>query len=331
MNTRRLKFLSKRIGVLYGGLSSEREVSLETGRAMASALKRKGYKVSLIDQGRDVAAQLVRRHVDVALLALHGRYGEDGHIQGLLETMGVPYTGTDLLGSAVAMDKHLTKILLQEAGLPVAPFLRIFRPQAPRIRISDLPFPLPAVVKPVSEGSSVGISIVKRPSELLPALDAAFDYGETALIEKFIPGMEVSVALLSGEALGVVWIKPKRAFYDYKAKYQTDSTRYIYPAPLPPETYHSLLTMAESANALVGGEGATRVDFIVGEKESVILEINTLPGMTSHSLVPKIAEAEGIPFDDLVERILFSARLHLAPRHTKSSRAASPRPRRSES
>ncbi len=312
---KREDLLKKRIGVIYGGLSSERDVSLETGQAVHRGLVQRGYDAVLIDQDRDLPARLIAEKIDVAFIALHGKWGEDGCLQGLCEVMGIPYTGAKVFGSALAMEKYQAKIIFKDAGIPVAPAIFLANAEEARsLKASDLPFGLPCVVKPNADGSSVGISIVKQPEELLPAIEKALALEDRLMVEAYIAGREIQVSLLNGQALGAIWVKPAGEFYDYAAKYLEDTTEYIYPAPLPASQYAECLQVAERANAVVRGQGAVRVDLIVRDDGSlVILELNTLPGMTSHSLVPKTAAAKGIPFDDMMERILLAASLDLHP------------------
>ncbi len=310
----RERMMKERIGVLYGGLYGERDVSLETGRAVYDALLRKGYDCVLIDQGRDLPFRLREEKVTAAFIALHGKLGEDGSVQGLLEVMGIPYTGSKVLGSAVALDKHLTKLLLRDAGLSVAQSVLVSREKKDSIRLKDLPFEPPFVVKPNADGSSLGIGIVKTPEMFEPALTEAFRIDAHVLIEDFLEGKEIQVTVLDGKALGAIWVKPAREFYDYAAKYLTDDTEYIYPAPLPETAYRACLDAAETAFAALQAEGVVRIDFFVDDVgRPTVLEVNTMPGMTSHSLVPKTAAGEGIPFDELAERILLTARLGLDP------------------
>jgi len=312
MSMTREEMLEKKIGVLYGGLNSERSVSLETGEVIYQALLKKGYNAVLIDQGRDLPQRLIEEKIEVVFNALHGKWGEDGAVQGTLEVMGIPYTSTSILGSALAMDKYQAKIAFQAAGLPIAPFTMVSKDVCGKFNPSSLGFDLPAVVKPNSEGSSSGISIVKKAEEFQQALQKVFKLDSYALVEKYIVGKEIQVTVLNGKGLGAIWVKPAREFYDFEAKYKTDDTEYIYPAPLEEMLYNECIRVAEQANKVIRGKGATRVDLIVNDNgEIIILELNTLPGMTSHSLVPKTALAEGIVFEDLVEQILFDASLEL--------------------
>lgn len=310
----REEMLKKKIAVVYGGINTEREVSLQTGEIIHQALLSLGYEASLIDMGRDLPGRLLEEKIEVVFNALHGKWGEDGAVQGLLEVMGIPYTGSKVLASALALDKHQSKLAFQSAGLAIAPYLMLEKQQAADFDPTALSFELPAVVKPNSDGSSVAISIVRQNSEFSAALADVFAIDTLAMIEKFQAGSEVQVTVLDGKALGAIEIVPpaSQEFYDYEAKYILDTTEYIYPARLEKDVYERCLEIAEQANAAVFAESVTRVDLIVSEDGSIIiLELNTLPGMTSHSLAPKTAAAEGIPFEKLAERILLGASLGL--------------------
>ena len=303
---------TKKIGVLMGGLSAERDVSLKSGAAVHKALLARGYDAVAIDVDRDVAQVLVKEWVDVAFIALHGRYGEDGAIQGLLEIMGIPYTGSGVLASALAMNKIFAKQAFQAAGLTVAPYKVLCRGD----NIADpagLGFSLPVVVKPSQEGSSVGISIVKQESEFAAALKEAFRYDREILVERFVKGREVQVGRLEDRALGAIEIVPKNEFYDFDAKYSPGMAEHILPARLPADLYQKVLRAGEEAHRALGCSGYSRVDFLVTEEgECYILEVNTLPGMTDLSLLPEIARGSGIGFEDLVERILAAAALKIS-------------------
>lgn len=297
-----------RVGVLMGGLSAEREVFLKTGGAIAGALKVKGYRTTAIDVGRDIADQLRRRAIDVAFVALHGRGGEDGAIQGLLESTGIPYTGSGILSSALAMDKKYSKWIFRTHRLPTAPFVVLDGPPLPSRR---WPFPRlrpPVVVKPTCEGSTIGIGLVKKVGELGPALKTAFRYGSEVMVEKYVPGRELTVGVLGDRPLPVVEIVAPGGFYDYRAKYRSSSTRYLVPAPLDGRKARRLQETALKAHGALGCRGATRVDFrLAPEGKPFILEVNTIPGMTATSLLPKAAAEAGISFEDLVETILLEA------------------------
>jgi D-alanine-D-alanine ligase len=308
-----MKRLSHRIGVLMGGLSSEREVSLRTGEAVLAALRERGHDAVGVYVDRDLDLVLRQQRIDVAFIALHGRHGEDGCVQGLLETLGIPYTGSDVLASALAMHKVKAKELFRLHNLPTPAYHVLSRPADP----DDLDavrahgdFGYPAVVKPVREGSSVGVAIVDGPEGLAAACERALAFDDEVLIERFIGGMEVSVAVLGDRALGAVEIVPTAGFYDYGAKYTRGATEYVIPPRLSPERYRGLLTQALRAHAALGCSGATRVDLIVSESgNEYVLEVNTVPGMTPTSLLPKIADAAGIGFEELCEAILGGARL----------------------
>jgi D-alanine-D-alanine ligase len=304
------KWTGRKVAVLHGGRSSEREVSLKTGAACAEALDARGLDVTLIDVGLDVAEQLRACGAEVAFVALHGRYGEDGSIQGLLESLGLPYTGSGVLASAVGMDKVLSKLLFQSLGLAVADY-RVFPPErAASLHARDFPFAFPVVVKPAGEGSSVGVSVVKDPPHLGAACVEAARWKGAVIIEKYVKGKEVQVAVLDGKAMGVIEVVPANEFYDYAAKYTAGTTKYFYPARLSEAETHKLMEAAELAHRGLGCDGVTRTDFILGPDGTPwILEVNTLPGMTAASLVPKIAAGNGITFPELCERLLDGARL----------------------
>lgn len=308
-------FRKKRVGVLMGGLSTEREVSLRSGKAIATALKGLGYSVMEIDAGRDLAQALVQKKIDVVFNALHGKYGEDGCVQGLLEIVGIPYTGPGVAASAMSMDKSAAKKIFRAAGLTEAPFVELDRRQFSTPKSFSgyaSPFGYPVVVKPNDEGSSVGVTIVKSKAKLPGALREAFRYSSKVLIERFIKGREIAVAVLADRALGTVEIRTKREFYDYKAKYTKGQTDYLVPAPLDTVVEHRLAADAIVAHKVIGCDGLSRIDFIVTDTfENYVLEVNTLPGMTELSLVPKIAARAGIAFPELCERILDTASLKL--------------------
>ncbi len=300
----------KKVGVLMGGLSAEREVSLASGTAVHQALLERGYEAVAIDMGRDLAQLLAKEKVEVAFICLHGRYGEDGAVQGILEVMGIPYTGSGVLASALAMNKIFAKQVFQESGLTVAPYRVVER--GSKVDPASFGLPLPLVVKPSQEGSSVGVTIVRRPEEMAEALAAAFAYDAEALVEEFIKGREIQVGILDERPLGAIEIVPKKEFYDYEAKYTDGMAEHIFPAPLPADLYQKVLEAGAKAHRVLGCTGYSRVDFLVTEKgEMYLLEVNTLPGMTSLSLLPEIARGVGIGFAELVERILLSAALKM--------------------
>jgi D-alanine-D-alanine ligase len=295
----------KRIGVLLGGLSSEREVSLASGNAVLAALVSKGYDAVAVDVGRDVAEQLHRAGVEVAFNGLHGKFGEDGAIQGLLEVLGIPATGSGVLASAMGMNKIVSKTVFKAYGLSVGPFLIGARGDRDLAENAKAEIGLPLVVKPSCEGSSVGVSVVRDEKDLGPALDLAFSYDREILVEKHLRGMEVQVGILGERALGAIEIVPKDDFYSYKAKYETGGSEHFFPARLPEGPYKRTLDAGLLAHRALGCRGYSRVDFIIDQEgASYILEVNTLPGMTATSLLPEIARGAGISFPDLVEEIL---------------------------
>ena len=302
---------TKKIGVLFGGLSAEREVSLKSGAAVHGALLALGYNAVTVDVGRDLANALERQHIEVAFICLHGRYGEDGAVQGLLELMGVHYTGSGVLASALAMNKIFAKQVFAASGLTVASYRVLRRGEEPDL--AGLGFGFPLVVKPSQEGSSVGVSIVKKAEELPAALVEAFRYDEEILVEQFIKGREIQVGMLDDRAMGAIEIVPKNEFYDFEAKYTDGMAEHICPPVLPPALYRDLLAQGEAAHRALGCSGYSRVDFLVTEGgECYLLEVNTLPGMTALSLLPEIAQKEaGIGFGELVERIACGAALKI--------------------
>ncbi len=304
----------KKIGVIYGGESSEREVSLETGIGIHAALLRLGYDAILIDQGPDIGKRLSESGVQVVFNALHGKWGEDGCVQGLLEVMHIPYTGSKVFSSALAMNKHFSKIIFRNAGLPVGDYILLNTRQMAYFDPAHMGFGFPVVVKPNTEGSSVGVSIVKNADELNAALKTAADWDGDILIERFIKGREIQITVLNDKALGAIEVVPAEEFYNYAAKYTLNTTKYLYPAPLDEKDYAYCMEVGLAAHRALGCEGVTRTDLILAEGRAYVLEVNTLPGMTSHSLVPKTAAGIGIGFDELVERILDTASLGIAVR-----------------
>lgn len=298
-----------RVGVLLGGLSVEREVSLRTGAAVAGALRSRGYQVSEIDVGKDLAAQLSEKKIEVAFIALHGRYGEDGCVQGLLESMFIPYTGSGVLASAVGMEKVFSKQIFVANGIPTPAYRAFSTAEEALAAASSLPFGFPCVVKPSREGSSVGVHLCRNLEEYYKAVKDSAQYAGSLLVEQYIKGREVQGAVLDDQALGVIEIVPAHEFYDYEAKYGAGSgTRYLFPAPLPEAQYNHVAQVCLAAHKAIGCAGATRSDLIATESGEVfLLEVNTLPGMTATSLLPKIAAGRGIEFSELCERLLLGA------------------------
>ena len=301
----------KRIGVLLGGMSVEREVSLRSGAAISKALRSLQYEVVEIDVQKDLPEQLTKHGIDVAFIALHGRYGEDGCVQGLLESMFIPYTGSGVLASSVGMEKVFAKQIFLSEGIPAPRHVTFRESGTARAAFDSLPFALPVVVKPSREGSSVGVHICKTRDQYEKAVEDAAQYAGLLMVEEYIKGREVQGAVLDDEALGAIEVVPAREFYDYEAKYSTSSgTRYLFPAPLPPNQYERVNQVCLAAHRALGCSGATRSDVIVAESGDVyLLELNTLPGMTATSLLPKIAAGRGIDFPALCERLLVGASL----------------------
>ncbi|MBO6827698.1 MAG: D-alanine--D-alanine ligase [Sneathiella sp.] len=295
------------VAVLMGGWSAERDVSLASGEACAAALERCGYKVSRVDVSRDVASVLQNLHPDVCFNALHGRFGEDGTMQGLLEILGIPYTHSGVMASAVAMDKPVAKKLFADVGLKVANGRIMTRQQI----LAGEEYPAPLVIKPLNEGSSVGVTILLE-NENRALKDIPWSFGNEVLVETYIPGREIQVAVMGDQALGAVEIRPLGRFYDYEAKYTEGKAEHLMPAPLEKAQYDAVLEMALKAHEVLGCRGVSRSDFRLfdtpeGDGEFYILETNTQPGMTELSLVPEIAQHEGISFEDLVRWIVEDA------------------------
>ena len=302
----------KHVAVLMGGWSAEREISLRSGKACADALERSGYQVSRIDVDRDVAATLRARKPDVALNVLHGRPGEDGTLQGLLEVLGIPYSHSGVLASALAMKKDIAKSVLKSVGVPVPGGMVAARKEAAKRHL----LPPPYVIKPVAEGSSVGVFIVredhKHPPQELTRADWAF--GDQILVEPYIPGKELTCAVMGDLALGVIEIVPTVKFYDYEAKYAPGGSKHLLPAPIAADVYREVQRLALAAHRALGCRGVTRSDFrfddsLGAAKGLFCLEVNTQPGMTETSLVPELAAHAGISFEDLVKWMVEDASL----------------------
>lgn len=295
------------VGVLMGGMSSERPISLKSGKAVAEALRSRGYNVVEIDVGPSTPAELVEHKVDVAWLALHGSFGEDGCIQGLLEIMRIPYTGSGVRASAIAMDKIATKRLLRGTAVNL-PDDTVWR--TGEAIPDDLRYPV--VTKTPNGGSTIGIHICNDKQELRAALADCGQFEADVLLEQFVAGREITVAVLDGAALPVVEIRPLSGHFDFEAKYTKGQTEYLVPAPIDPVIAATAQQHAEIAYRTVGLSGVSRADFIV-DAEGIpwFLEINTIPGMTATSLTPMSAGATGISFEDLVEMSVKSAQLHI--------------------
>lgn len=297
-----------RVTVLMGGASTEREVSLNSGKASAKALTEAGYAVTLLDVGRDpgdLVREVVASKPDVVFNALHGRFGEDGCVQGLLNLLGVPYTHSGLLASAAAMDKAFARRLFEQAGIPVAKGEVVKKGQPTSV-------PRPHVVKPLNEGSSVGVYILHPGDNRDPLKDWPFDSDEV-LVEEFVPGRELTAAIMGDRALGALEITSDRGWYDYEAKYAPGGSRHLFPAPIPAGDYEEACRLALLAHQVLGCRGVSRADLRYDDTRPdekprlVVLEVNTQPGMTATSLVPDIAGQLGITYPELVRWMVENA------------------------
>lgn len=327
-----------KIAVLLGGTSAERDVSITTGMAIAKALQASGHTVEALDCAYgdrkidfessaasvikatppDIEQEkakldrnifktvdyLIAHKFDIAFIALHGGYGENGQLQAVLELSRIPYTGSNSLASAIGMDKHLSKLMFLSAGVPTAPWYHARRHQ-PLERAEVKKLGLPLVVKPNAQGSTVGLSIINNWDDLDAALATAYRYSDSVLLEQFVPGRELTVTVLGDEVLPVVEIIPESGFYDYESKYQSGRTRYVTPAELPDDLTAEIQAATLRGFQAIGCSGYARIDFRLREdRQYFCLEVNTLPGMTPTSLVPKAAKARGIEFPELMERII---------------------------
>jgi D-alanine-D-alanine ligase len=305
--------MTQHIAVLMGGWSAEREISLRSGKACADALERIGLRVTRIDVDRNVAAALTATKPDVALNLLHGRPGEDGSIQGLLEILAIPYSHSGVLASALAMQKDRAKVVMRDAGVAVPEGVVVNRLDAARAHALERPY----VIKPIAEGSSVGVFIVTEahahPPQELTRPDWAF--GEEVLVERYIAGKELTCAVMGDRALDVIEIVPMVKFYDYEAKYAPGGSKHLLPAPIKPNVYQEARRLAVLAHRALGCRGVSRADFryddrMEGTQGLVCLEVNTQPGMTETSLVPELAAFAGIPFEELVRWMVEDASLN---------------------
>lgn len=296
-----------RIGVLMGGPSSEREISLKSGKAVFEAFKQLGLDAAAIDIKTDTIEEninLIKSYdIDCAFLALHGRFGEDGQIQHILDSINLPYTGSGVEASKLAMDKVLSRKVFEANGLTV-PRYKVFERTSFLARWSNhLGFPL--VIKPATHGSSIGLSIIEKEEDLVKAVDLAFSFDDRIIIEEYIKGRELTVGILEERALPVIEIIPKKAFFDFEAKYQPGLTEYVVPAQLKEEVAERTKKAALSAHQLLGCSGCSRVDLILNQNEiPFVLEVNTIPGLTSTSLLPKAARCVGIEFSDLCLKLV---------------------------
>ncbi|MES2961912.1 MAG: D-alanine--D-alanine ligase [Pseudomonadota bacterium] len=304
---------NQHIAVLLGGWNSEREVSLRSGEAVYEALTKLGYKATKIDFSREIFEQLKAVKPDIIFNALHGTYGEDGRIQGVCDILEIPYTHSGIIASALCMDKIITRKLCETVGVqsPIYEILRKGENKENQEKLAKVGKPF--VIKPIAEGSSVGVEVILA--------DMPFDfstyewkYGDEIILEKYIAGQEIQVAIMDGKALGAIEVRPHGLFYDYKCKYTAGMTDYIMPAEVDAEKYAEVLKLAEKAHKVVGCRGISRVDFILnnkngGDNRFYLLEVNTHPGFTATSLVPKIAKHVGISFEEIVEFLVKTARV----------------------
>ncbi len=294
-----------KVAVLMGGQSAEREISLNSGQAVMEALRRRDVDARALDVGPDLLEQLAAGNYDRAFVVLHGRGGEDGVVQGALETLGLAYTGSGVLGSALGMDKYRCKLVWRGLGLPTPEFTLI-ESERDLVETSALAFQL--IVKPVHEGSSIGMVRVESQQGLRDSWETASAFDAQVLAERWITGAEYTASILDGEPLPLIRLETPNAFYDYDAKYRADTTRYLCPCGLDGREEQRLQDLALKAFQAVGAEGWGRVDMLVDEAGSPwLIEVNTVPGMTDHSLVPMAAKAAGISFDELVWRILLTS------------------------
>jgi D-alanine-D-alanine ligase len=301
---------AKHVAMLMGGWSAEREISLLSGKACGDALEAEGYRVTRVDVERNIAEVLARLKPDVAFNSLHGRPGEDGTIQGILEILRIPYTHSGVLASALAMDKPAAKVVMAAAGIPVPEGMVVSRAEAAKAHVIKPPY----VIKPPAEGSSVGVFIV-QPDHAHPPQELSrpdWPYGEQVLVERYVAGLELTCAVMGEEALGVIEIEPTTRFYDYESKYAPGGSRHILPARILPNVYQRARNLALAAHRALGCRGVSRADFRFDPRSDgdlVCLEVNTQPGMTEMSLVPELAAHAGLSFGELVKWIVEDASL----------------------
>lgn len=298
-----------RIGVLLGGPSSEREISIKSGTAAYDALLSLGLDVVCIDPKNvtSVKEDILSARINVAFIALHGRFGEDGAMQAILEEMGIPYTGSGPEASRLALNKILSRGIFQDNDIPVPGYRVWRRPSGVKSVLKDVSFPF--VVKPANEGSSIGLSIVETKEEAIPAINTAFSYDDEILIEEYIPGEDITVGILDDEPLPVVHIKPKAKFYSFHAKYTQGMSEYVVPARFSGDIIDQAQRLGSLAHHILGCRAFSRVDMLLDKRDNnvVVLEVNTIPGLTSSSLLPKAAAAAGIDFPQMCLRMVESA------------------------
>jgi len=295
--------MSNLIVVLMGGLSGERKISLLTGKACSKALKKKGYKVVDLDAKGYFVDELKQLKPKIVFNALHGKYGEDGFVQSILESLKIPYTHSGVLSSSLAMDKELSRLIFIKNNLKVPKYFLLQKDHQGNSnkKFNNKKIKFPIVIKPINEGSSLGVSICKNKKQFTNKYKKLMENYDRILVEEYIPGREIQVAVMGEKALGAIELVPRRQFYDYTAKYSnTARTRHIMPAPLSPKKYKEILGLAKKAHKLLGCRGITRSDFRFFKNKFYLLETNTQPGLTKLSLVPEIAQYCGIKFEDLV-------------------------------
>ncbi len=293
-----------KIGVLFGGRSSEREISLKSGKAVFESLVRMGYDACAIDAKNSLVDRLKKEKIEAAFIVLHGRWGEDGTVQGLCEIMGIPYTGPGVLGSSAAMDKAIMKFILQATHIPTPNYVIVGANDPITLRT-------PFVVKPANEGSTIGISLVRKKKDVPAAMELALKYDRKVVVEEFIAGQEITVAVINSRALPVVEVKPLSGFYDFEAKYTKGMTEYIVPARISKVVAKKAQAIALDVCRRFDLTGCVRIDMLIREKTPCVIDINTSPGMTETSLVPKAWGYEGRTFDELIEEILTGASLKI--------------------
>jgi len=298
-----------RIGVIYGGESSEKEVSINTGRGIINALKLKGYEVVPIEYSADMIDQLRSSDLDVVYIALHGKFGEDGRVQGLLDILKIPYVGSGVLASSLAMDKITAKKLFAYEGLPTALDVILIKNKS-EINIKSIveKLSLPVVIKPATEGSTVGLTIAEDEDEIIKGIEKAFNYDERIIVEQYLSGTEVTVAVLEDDdeikALPIIEIVPKNKFYDYESKYALGGSKHIIPARIPNNLTLEVQKNAIKAHKALGCKTLSRVDMIITNDIPYILEVNTLPGMTETSLYPDAAKEIGLEYADMIDLLV---------------------------
>ena len=297
--------MSKHVAILMGGWSAEREISLLSGAAVSNALRKAGYRTTPIDIQRDMGALMTHLYPrpDAVFNALHGRFGEDGCVQGLLNILDIPYTHSGVLASALAMDKPMAKRLFADAGIPVAEHKVVRRDEAAAGDVMDRPY----VIKPLNEGSSVGVRIVRDEDGDAPFTKSDCPFGNYVMVERFVPGRELTVAVMGDRALGVTEITTRHSFYDYAAKYAKGGSVHVLPADLKAEVYDEAMRLALKAHQALGCRGVSRADFRYDGNTLFILEVNTQPGMTDTSLTPEQAAHAGISFEELVSWMVENA------------------------